>query len=65
MSNIPGVKYNEVGNLYGLRTWLEYGLKQSKNELGWAEVRVTNSAVIENMTFDFNHFQDIFPLYPR
>ncbi|MDJ0726407.1 MAG: IS701 family transposase [Prochloraceae cyanobacterium] len=47
MSNIPGVKYNEVGNLYGLRTWVEYGLKQSKNELGWADFRVTNYGVIE------------------
>ncbi len=47
MSNIPGVKYNEIGNFYGLRTWVEYGLKQSKNELGWADFRVTNYAVIE------------------
>ena len=47
MSNIPGVKYCEVGNLYGLRTWVEYGLKQSKNELGWADFRVTNYAQIE------------------
>jgi len=47
MSNISGVKYNEVGNLYGLRTWVEYGLKPSKNELGWADFRVTNYAVIE------------------
>lgn len=31
-----------VGNLYGLRNWVEYGLKQSKNELGWADFRLTN-----------------------
>lgn len=46
MSNIPGVKYNEIGNFYGLRTWVEYGLKQSKNQLGWADFRVTNYSVI-------------------
>lgn len=27
----------EIGDLYGLRNWVEYGLKQSKNELGWAD----------------------------
>lgn len=47
MSDIPGVKYHEIGNLYGIRTWVEYGLKQSKNELGWADFRVTNYAQIE------------------
>jgi hypothetical protein len=30
MTLIPGIKYKEVGNLYGLRNWVEYGLKQSK-----------------------------------
>jgi len=40
-------KYDQVGNLYGLRNWVEYGLKQSKNELGWADFRVTNYAQIE------------------
>jgi SRSO17 transposase len=42
MTKIPGVKYKDVGNLYGYRNWVEYGLKQSKNELGWADFRVTN-----------------------
>jgi SRSO17 transposase len=37
MTKIPGVKFKEVGNIYGLRNWIEYGLKQSKNELGWAD----------------------------
>jgi SRSO17 transposase len=37
MTHIPGIKYHEVGNIYGIRTWVEYGLKQSKNELGWAD----------------------------
>ena len=47
MTQIPGVKYHEVGNIYGIRTWVEYGLKQSKNELGWADFRVTDYAQIE------------------
>jgi len=34
MTHIPNLKYHQVGNLYGLRNWVEYGLKQSKNELG-------------------------------
>jgi SRSO17 transposase len=38
MTKIPGIKYKEVSNLYGLRNWVEYGLKQSKNELGWASL---------------------------
>jgi len=47
MSYIPGVKYQEIGNLFGIRTWVEYGLKQSKNELGWADFRVTSYTQIE------------------
>jgi SRSO17 transposase len=34
MTRIPNLKYHQVGNFYGLRNWVEYGLKQSKNELG-------------------------------
>lgn len=41
MTLVTGIKYKEVVNLYGLRNWVEYGLKQSKNELGWADFRVT------------------------
>ncbi len=47
MTQVPGIKYQEVGNIYRLRTWVEYGLKQSKNELGWADFRVTDYAQIE------------------
>jgi SRSO17 transposase len=37
MTKVPKIKYKEVGNLYGLRNWVEYGLKQSKNEqTSWA-----------------------------
>jgi SRSO17 transposase len=41
MTKVPGIKHKEVGNIFGLRTWVEYGLKQSKNELGWADFRLT------------------------
>lgn len=47
MTHAPEIKYHQVGNLYGLRNWLEYGLKQSKNELGWADFRVTDYAQIQ------------------
>ncbi|MFN6566775.1 IS701 family transposase [Dendronalium sp. ChiSLP03b] len=47
MTHVPGIKYSEVGNLYGLRTWVEYGLKQSKNELGWADFRLTHYSHIQ------------------
>lgn len=47
MTNITDVKYHQVGNLYGLRNWVEYGLKQTKNELGWADFRLTNYTDIE------------------
>jgi hypothetical protein len=41
MSKYPDITSREVGNFYGLRTWVEYGLKQSKNELGWADYHFT------------------------
>ena len=47
MSKFPNITPREVGNFYGLRTWVEYGLKQSKNELGWADFRLTNYPPIE------------------
>lgn len=47
MTRIPDVKYHQVGNFYGLRNWVEYGLKQSKNELGWADFRLTDYTYIE------------------
>jgi SRSO17 transposase len=36
-----------LGNLYGLRTWVEYGFRQSKQELGWTDYRFTNFKEIE------------------
>jgi SRSO17 transposase len=37
MTNLEGDLRHSLGNFYGLRTWIEYGYKQSKNELGWAD----------------------------
>ena len=31
-----------LGNLYGLRTWVEYSFRQCKQELGWTDYRFTN-----------------------
>lgn len=47
MTRIPGLKYHEVGATYGIRTWIEYGFKQCKSELGWADFRVTHYAQIQ------------------
>ncbi len=47
MTNLPGDLRHELGNLYGLRTWIEYGFKHIKNELGWADHRLTDYAAIE------------------
>lgn len=33
MTKYPDITPREVGNFYGLRTWVESGLKQTKNEL--------------------------------
>lgn len=47
MTNLPGNIQLVVGNLYSLRNWIEYGFKQVKNELGWADFRLTDYASIE------------------
>ena len=47
MTHIPELKYHQVGNLYGLRNWVEYGLKQIKNELDWADFRITDYMQIQ------------------
>jgi DDE superfamily endonuclease len=47
MTNLPGTIKQTVGNTYGLRTWIEYGFKQSKDELGWADFRLTHYKDIE------------------
>jgi SRSO17 transposase len=47
MTNQPGQIEDTVGNTFGLRTWIEYGFKHAKDDLGWADYRVTDSAAIE------------------
>jgi SRSO17 transposase len=47
MTNLPGKIEQTVGNTFGLRTWIEYGFKHAKDDLGWADYRVTDYASIE------------------
>jgi len=47
MTNLPGTIESTVGNTFGLRTWIEYGFKHAKDDLGWADYRVTAAAAIE------------------
>jgi SRSO17 transposase len=47
MTNLQGDLRERVGNLSGLRTWVEYGFKHIKNELGWADHRLTEYKSIE------------------
>jgi SRSO17 transposase len=47
MTTLPDHAERTVGDLFGSRTWIEYGFKQSKDELGWADYRVTDAASIE------------------
>lgn len=42
-TNLPGKIERMVGNTFGLRTWIEYGFKQAKDELGWADYRLTDA----------------------
>ena len=47
MTNLQGNLKKTLGNLYGLRTWVEYGFRQCKQELGWTDYRLTNFQHIE------------------
>ncbi|MGH2485270.1 MAG: IS701 family transposase, partial [Ktedonobacterales bacterium] len=47
MTNQPGRIERAVGNTFGLRTWVEYGFKHAKDDLGWADYRLTEYASIE------------------
>ena len=47
MTNIPGQIQRVIGQLYSLRNWIEYGFKQVKNHLGWADFRLTDYHSIE------------------
>ena len=47
MTNLQGKLKKTLGDLYGLRTWIEYGFRQCKQELGWTDYRFTNFKHIE------------------
>ena len=47
MTNIQGNVKKFLGNLYGLRTWVEYGFRQCKQELGWTDYRLTRFKELE------------------
>lgn len=48
MTNIKGGNLKKIlGDLYGLRTWVEYGFRQCKQELGWTDYRFTKNQHIE------------------
>lgn len=47
MTNLSGKIQQTLGNLYSLRTWIEYGFKQVKEQLGWADFRLTDYNSIE------------------
>ena len=42
MTNLQGSLKKTLGNLYGFITWVEYGFRQCKQELGWTDYRFTN-----------------------
>jgi SRSO17 transposase len=48
MTNLPKSWQLELGKRYSLRGWIEYSFKQVKNELGWADFRVTDYTSIEH-----------------
>ena len=46
MTNVKGSRTEQkktIGNLYGQRTWIEYGFRQCKQELGWTDYILRNS----------------------
>ncbi|HEY9691129.1 MAG TPA: transposase [Oculatellaceae cyanobacterium] len=47
MTNVSMDLSENLAQLYSLRNWIEYGFKQVKNELGWADFRLTNYQSIE------------------
>jgi hypothetical protein len=47
MTNLQGKLKKTLGDLYGLRTWVEYGFRQCKQELGWTDYRFTDFQHIE------------------
>jgi SRSO17 transposase len=58
MTNLKGKVQQKLARLYSLRNWIEYGFKQVKNELGWADFRLTEYGSIERW------WEIIFSLFP-
>jgi len=46
LTNLPGRIQRSIGNPFGLRTWMEYGFTHAKDELGWADDRLTDAAAM-------------------
>lgn len=68
MSRYPGLTPRDVGNFYGLRTWVEYGLKQSKNEWwdngkGWKTILNNFRLIIQPFTL-FNLIYPWLTVFP-
>ncbi len=56
MTNIQATRSQmkkTLGNLYRLRTWVEYGFRQCKQELGWTDYRFTNFSEINKSLNNF------------
>lgn len=47
MTNLSVELQLNIAQIYSLRNWIEYGFKQVKNELGWADFRLTDYLSIE------------------
>lgn len=47
MTNLSGDILLSVATQYSLRTWIEYGFKQVKHQLGWHDYRLTDYKSIE------------------
>lgn len=47
MTNLQGNLKKTLGDLYGMRTWVEYGFRSCKQELGWTDYRFTHFKDIE------------------
>ncbi|WP_406313243.1 hypothetical protein OHA77_33050 [Streptosporangium sp. NBC_01639] len=45
-ASFPPADLAEIVRLYGLRTWIEQGYKQVKDELGWTDFQVRSDAAI-------------------
>lgn len=45
-STLPSASLQQIVRLYGLRTWVEQGYKQLKDQLGWADFQVRSAIAI-------------------